>query len=195
VHTTQSPDAGPPDEATRERLSELEGCVLGLVWLLGPCTSYSVRRTFLQSPSSQWSGSAGAIYPLMRRLERRALLRSTPHATGSRRSRHYELTKEGRNELTTWLSPPFSRDVSGIPPDPFRTRLSFVKALSPESQRSFFSAAEATLQSQIERAEHGSREKRRAGETIDYLISRGALLTAKARLAWMHEVRRILVEG
>jgi hypothetical protein len=47
------------------RLSELEAAVLGLVWSDGPCTAYAVRRTVQNSLSTQWSGSAGAVYPVV----------------------------------------------------------------------------------------------------------------------------------
>ena len=50
-------------------LSELEAVVLGLVWSDGPCTAYAVRRTVQASLSAQWSGSAGAVYPAVARLE------------------------------------------------------------------------------------------------------------------------------
>ncbi len=54
-----------------QRLSELEAVVLGLVWSDGPCTAYAVRRTVQASLSAQWSGSAGAVYPAVARLEQR----------------------------------------------------------------------------------------------------------------------------
>jgi DNA-binding PadR family transcriptional regulator len=192
VQTNHSADAGLASKGTRERLSELEGCVLGLVWLLGPCTTYAVRRTFVQSPSSQWSGSAGAIYPLVRRLGQRRLLRARPYTTGARKSCHYELTAEGRHRLIAWLGPPFSKDVAGIPPDPIRTRVSFVEALPHRRRRSFFSAVEESLHDQIERTERECRENRTKGHTIDYLVSRGALLTAEARLTWIREAKAAL---
>ena len=58
--------------------SELEGAVLGVIWQEGPCTAYTIRKQFVASPSPQWSGSAGAIYPLVRRLEKKRLLALTP---------------------------------------------------------------------------------------------------------------------
>lgn len=112
-------------------LTELEGTVLGVVRLRQPCTSYRVRREFTESPSPYWSGSAGAIYPLMTRLERAGLLRSTAESTGSRRSREYRLTAAGRAALVRWLGPPVPPEVVGVPPDPLRTRVPFLEALPP----------------------------------------------------------------
>jgi DNA-binding PadR family transcriptional regulator len=192
VKIDDSFNSGRHSKKTRERLSELEGCVLGLVWLLGPCTPYVVRKTFVQSPSSQWSGSAGAIYPLVRRLERRGLLQSKPSATGSRKSHHYELTAEGRQRLTDWLGPPFNENVTGILPDPIRTRLAFLEALPRSRRHSFLSIVEKVLRRQIDKTKHECQENRRKEDLLDYLISRGALITAEARLTWIREVRAAL---
>ena len=65
-------------------LTELEGAALGVVVRDGPCTSYVVKEMFRGSPSEFWSGSAGSIYPLMRRLEERGLVASKRGSTGRR---------------------------------------------------------------------------------------------------------------
>ncbi|HZE88705.1 MAG TPA: PadR family transcriptional regulator, partial [Verrucomicrobiae bacterium] len=69
----------------RKGLSELEGATLGVVWSEQPCTPYAIRRVFQTSPSPFWSGSAGAIYPLVERLETRGLVRAEATMTGRRR--------------------------------------------------------------------------------------------------------------
>jgi DNA-binding PadR family transcriptional regulator len=65
-------------------LSEMEGCVLALIWSGGPLMPYAIRQVFRKSPSPQWSGSAGSIYPLVDRLERRALIRSAAAGVAAR---------------------------------------------------------------------------------------------------------------
>ena len=174
----------------RGQLSELEGAVLGVISLVGPCTAYAVRRVFLRSPSTRWSGSAGAIYPLVRRLERRGMLSSKPHTTGRRRGRDYELTSEGHGTLRGWIGPPFSAEASGIPPDPLRTRLSFLAVLPDEQREAFLSRAEETIRAEARDAARACREELGAGRTLDYLISRGVLLVSRARLRWIREVAR-----
>ena len=69
----------------RGQLSEIEACVLALVSEDGPATPYAIRKIFLDSPSPQWSGSAGTIYPLIERLSRRKLIHSKLRLTGKRR--------------------------------------------------------------------------------------------------------------
>jgi hypothetical protein len=72
--------------------SELEGVVLGHLWKRGPCTTYSIRKELLQSPSSHWSASAGAIYPLLARFEERGLVRSRKAMHKNREGWRYSLT-------------------------------------------------------------------------------------------------------
>jgi DNA-binding PadR family transcriptional regulator len=194
MEASRSVDTSPPKGRRWTRLSELEGAVLGAVSLLGPCTAYAVRQTFLRSPSTRWSGSAGAIYPLVRRLERRGLLSSKPHPTGRRQGRHYELTTEGQEALTTWIGPPFSEEISGIPPDPLRTRLSFLAVLPKDQREVFVSRAEEGIRVHADDAERECRRNLRAGQTLDYLVSRGALLVARARLRWIREVARSILQ-
>jgi DNA-binding PadR family transcriptional regulator len=171
------------------KLSELEGAVLGLVWASGPCTAYTVRRTFLRSPSPHWSGSAGTIYPIVQRLERRRLLASEPHSTGRRRSRLYRVTAAGNQALTAWMGPPLPQAAIGVPVDPLRTRTRFLAALSPERQETLLAEARKRLASHLEEIERDVAE-RRNGDRYGYLMARGALLSTRARLAWLDEVRR-----
>ena len=114
-------------------LTELEGSVLGLVWARQPCTPYRVRREFTDSPSPHWSGSAGAIYPLMERLETAGLLRSVAHTTGARGSRLYRITPAGRRALERWVGPPVPDEVAGVPPDPIRMRIASMEVLPPDA--------------------------------------------------------------
>src|SRR5262252_1915289 len=104
------------------RLTELEGAVLGVIARSSPCTPYRVRRVFLDSPSPYWSGSAGAIYPLLRRLEQRGLLTSRKRRTGRRAALAYTLTARGTQAFRAWLQPPWPTVVTGVPADPLRTR-------------------------------------------------------------------------
>ena len=88
-------------------VSELEHVVLGVVRLKQPCSPCWIRMDFAESPSSHWSGSAGAIYPLVRRLERRGLLKSTVRRGDRRETRLYRLTLKGRNRREPKLKQPW----------------------------------------------------------------------------------------
>jgi DNA-binding PadR family transcriptional regulator len=168
--------------------TELEGTVLGVVWHEGPTTAYKIRRVFMDSPSPYWSGSAGAIYPLVARLEAAGLLKSEPHATGSRRASHYRVTPKGRAALVAWLGDPENDLVAGVPPDPLRTRLPFLEVLPAAERRAYLERVAASMSVHLER----SREKLRATRhevNLDVMVTEGAIAMLEARLKWIKRVR------
>lgn len=171
--------------------TELESCVLGIVWAWGPCTAYVIRKVFLDSLSPYWSGSAGAIYPLVARLEARGLIVSRAEPRGGRSRKELSITSEGLAALRSWLLP--LPDWTGsVPVDPVRTRMFFVGALPPEEQEAFLAEAEAKARAGVEalRAEH--EEHLRKEEVWEARATRGALLVQEARIKWLAEVRREL---
>src|SRR5687767_266358 len=118
-------------------LNELEGIVLGLIGVKGPCTPYLVRKDFQKSPSPFWSGSAGTIYPLIERLARQKLIKHVSTRDDKRGGNLYVLTKSGEKALKDWLYEPGSQIVIGIPPDPLRNRIEFLAFLAPKLRRTF----------------------------------------------------------
>src|SRR5215471_10904004 len=139
-------------------LSELEGAVLGVVWHRAPCTPYTIRREFLESPSPFWSGSAGAIYPLVARLERRGLLRGASHRTGRRRGWRYVPTAAGLRALRAWVGPPVPAWVLGVPMDALRTRVEFIGTLPRARREAFLATVEGGLASQLRTIENDCRK-------------------------------------
>ena len=176
------------DDPAAPRLSELEACVLGLVWSEGPCTAYQVHRTLKASPSPHWSGSAGAIYPVFRRLEERALLLTRPVRRGRREGKECRLSPAGRRALREWLGPPLPGWVVSLPIDPLRTRLRFLGALSPSRRRTFLAEARAAVAADIATIEADCRRLRTADDPFPHAMARGALHLARARRAWLEEV-------
>ena len=80
----------------------LNHILLGL--LRDPATGYDLKNAFSQSARHFWSAELSQIYPTLKRLEQRGLLRSRvePSPKGPNR-KVYWLTDEGRAELLRWL--------------------------------------------------------------------------------------------
>jgi len=169
-------------------LTELEGTVMSVLRARQPCTPYQVRRAFLDSPSPHWSGSAGAIYPLFVRLERAGLLRSEPHATGSRKSRLYRMTQAGRRALVRWMGPPVADEVVGVPPDPLRARIALLAFSPPAHQRRYLREIERRLTEMIARARQA--DSGLTGDVYSERMSRGAIMMQEERLKWIRALRR-----
>jgi DNA-binding PadR family transcriptional regulator len=178
--------------ARLRELTELEGGVLGLIKERGSCTPYAVRRIFLKSPTPHWSGSAGAIYPLIRRLSRMGLIRAVRAARDKRGRTLYALTAAGERAFSRWLGPPFSRLTIGVPPDPMRTRINLLRSLAPSERRAFL--AEVTKGFQSHLAEITSALAREA-DAFERLALRGSQLAMQARMAWVGELAKALTSS
>ncbi len=176
-------------------VSELEHVVLGVVRLKQPCSAYGIRMVFAESPSSHWSGSAGAIYPLVRRLEGRGLLKSTTRRGDRRETRLYRLTLKGRNRLGSWLRPPLPDAAGLMVLDPLRVRVRFLEAVEVKDRHAIVDEAEAKLGEQLKRIRLETENARKRGEVFLYLSHRGALRGLQAQLDWLREVRQTLSRG
>ncbi len=182
-----APRRGKPSRAGGRTLSELEAFTLGLVWQLGPCSPYDIRRAMQLSPSSQWSGSAGAIYPLMRRLERMDLVESRAARTGKRDRRDYAVTPAGIEELRGWIGPPFPPGAISVTYDPLRSRARFLAALAPAQRKAWLKEAHGALDEVARMVEQWQREQGER-DPILTLISRNGELETQARRQWLREM-------
>ena len=97
------------------RMKQPEVSVLGYA-LLGLLqqqdrSGYDLRKIFSSTPMTSFSDSPGSIYPALRRLEERGLVRSrVQERTGLRRRRLFHLTPAGTAELKRWQKQPIVRD-------------------------------------------------------------------------------------
>jgi DNA-binding PadR family transcriptional regulator len=173
------------------KASELEATVLGHVWKHGPCSPYSVRKHFLHSPTSRFSGSAGAIYPLVERLVRRGLLRSEATATGRREGWMLEVTAAGVAALQAWLTAQMTADDAGTY-DPLRVKALFLGSLTEVQRSQWMDQADVAL------AEHQSRLEEHlaeyGGDTDPFfeIASWNAIAQAKVRREWIERMRKAL---
>lgn len=123
------------------QLTDLEGAALAEVAGRGTATSYAIAQTFARSPSEFWSGSAGAVYPLVKRLAARGLLEASPGAAGQRQRLDYHITAAGRAALEEWLLD--ADRAAGMGFDPLRTRLGHLHLVTPAQRRAFLKSVRA----------------------------------------------------
>ena len=95
---------------TEKPLTTLEYALLGLVGM-APMSGYDVHKVFDTTPMGHFSSSPGAIYPALRRLERRGLLEARlDQTTETRPRRVYSLSEAGEAALLAWLREPVTRE-------------------------------------------------------------------------------------
>jgi len=173
----------------KRALSRLEVAILGLISTGSPCTPYWVRMQFQSSKSSHFSGSAGAVYPAIRRLEEQRYVRSTGRQKGGRKQRDYQLTRSGKQALREWLMPPVPVEDITYSYDPIRTRVYCLEALSPEERRFFIEDAIEQSRSYLAVVKKDCEARRREEELLPYLGARGVLHEVRARIRWLGELR------
>lgn len=116
-------------------LSHLAYVVLGVVSVEQPCTSYRVMMAFKSSTSTYFSGSAGALYPLLLRLEKSGFVTSKKNYRTKRISRDYLITPKGRKELKRWIEEPQVDRDGAFTIDLLRARVQFLELVEEYSQR------------------------------------------------------------
>jgi DNA-binding PadR family transcriptional regulator len=80
--------------------------VLGML-SLAPMSGYDIRKEAETSIGYFWSESFGQIYPALRELTARGLIRRRAGRRGGDRERHvYEITERGREALAAWRAEP-----------------------------------------------------------------------------------------
>lgn len=161
-------------------MTELEGAILGVLREGQNATPYAVRRIFQQSISAEWSGSAGAIYPAMRRLEAAGLIAAGKKSDG-RGKKLYLLTKKGLAAHDDWLCD--AARASGPGMDPFRTRAQLWTFL-PAPRRS---ALLKTLHAEISERRAACMKEMAGLDAADRVARRLVVMLLDARLKWLKE--------
>lgn len=176
-------------------ITDLEGAALVCVHRSEPCTAHYVRTRFRESPSARFSDSAGSVYPMMRRLEKRGLLSSRLRDKGQRKVRHYVCTQKGRRAVRLWVGPPVDVNV-GVSIDPLRTRMLYLGALSPQERLQWLDQSEKILIGHLSQIE--SRPSQAGSTEPDLFLElahENARLQTRARLIWLRSARRRLRES
>lgn len=88
------------------RENKTKYAVLGLL-TYAPLSGYDIRRIYADSLGNFWSESYGAIYPILKRLEKEGLAtREVERQTGKPDRNVYTVTDLGREEMRRWLAQP-----------------------------------------------------------------------------------------
>lgn len=123
-------------------LTELEGAILAEIHNGGHETAFQVRRAFAQSLSLEWKGSAGAVYPAVRRLRQRGFIAASAARDG-RGARPLRLSDSGKAALTEWACD--TKLATSVGLDPFRVRAGVWTSLDANRRKKLFAALRAEI--------------------------------------------------
>lgn len=175
--------------AATKRLTELESCALALIRRFQPCSTYLLRSEFARSTTTEWSASAGSIYPVIKRLVQLELVEMEKRPGAARGRRDLRITKEGERAVRDWILHMESANASATP-DPIRTRAYFLEQLgSGADRRAFLGRAEALTRERIQQL-RALAKTLRVSSDADELATLGALFQLEARLKWLLLIRR-----
>jgi DNA-binding PadR family transcriptional regulator len=94
---------------TGRQLTSFEHILLGLI-CTAPSSGYDLKRIFARTPMGLYQPSSGTLYPALRRLEQRGLVKaqaaSSQGGESARHRRVYGPTQTGREAHLSWLRTP-----------------------------------------------------------------------------------------
>ena len=164
-------------------LSELEGAVMTEIGHRSNTTRFQVRRAFQQSPSSSWSGSAGAVYPAIDRLARAGLVHMGDPVAG-RGTRPLSLTKAGESALEGWFTNAAAACTIGA--DPFRLRAGLWITLPADRRRQVLTAMAETVAEEMAKL-----DGRDDLDPVEQVGNELARRQQQMRLNWLHKAMRL----
>jgi DNA-binding PadR family transcriptional regulator len=176
----------------------LDHILLGI--LRNPASGYDLKQEFERTARHFWFAELSQIYPALRKLEERGLLRSrrVPSSRGPER-RVYGTTEAGSDELESWLR---SDPVTPRPRITYLAQLFFMSALEDlEATERFMETLHQSTAEVLARLEQTERVwldhlgvEGDPLETIDddrvfhqYTTLRSGLGTLRARVEWCDE--------
>ena len=175
-------------------MTTLAYALLGLIQRT-PLSGYALMRTFQTTPMGQYSGSPGAVYPALRKLETAKLIRGQIQERSSLRPRRvYRLTPRGRTALRRWLEPEVApEDVERREPE-LMLRFALMEGVVPEEDvRRFLTSFARAIDQYIERLEPFLEAP--GMSTHSTLALEGGLDGLRGRATWARRALRVVGRG
>ena len=171
---------------SNRKLSTIELTVLGMAWLRGPCTIYSIMKELSSSASTYHKSRAGTAYSVSKRLLSFKLLEPcTPEE-----EKFIRITEEGIAELKQWLEPPVPLMDIAHSADLIRLRFFFLGVTDQESRLAFIDNTVEGLHTFLKRCEGLIQANEDIGDYFGALATLSTVLETKARIEWLTIVRK-----
>lgn len=166
-----------------EPLSEHEGMLLALLSREQPSTAYQLYRIFEQSPISSINASKGQLYPAIRRLRERRLIKAVKVAGDGRNAEQLSVSEKGLRAVRAWLRRIDLTHV--VMDDPLRTRMLSLDLLTREEQLQWVAQAKSLVKAKQELlAEYI--------ESVDIpyqsIANQSAAEALRAKMEWLDEL-------
>lgn len=154
-------------------------------------TGKELTDQFKQEIGEFWKASHSQIYPELTRMVADGWLKSLDHNTTDKREKHYQLTKTGKEVLTTWIKEPV--DELPLNRDLFSLKLFFINERTDPELTRLLREQKVLLQQQLAHLKVRQKllfadEQQITAHFGHYLILKRAIARQKGQLAWLDEV-------
>ncbi len=182
-------------QATGRPLTDFEQVLLGLV-ASQPRSGYGLRKLFTESPASVYQPSPGALYPALRRLADRGLLRAeTTVSSGRRAQRLYSVTSAGRAANLDWLRQPIDPATVTISRGLYMMRFALMEdQLTPDEVVAFLTDLANALTNFIAATEAYRAAGVETSRRHPALALEHGITVARASLQWALSAREAIAE-
>ena len=169
-------------------LTNLENVALAHIWRNGATTAHELRVAFADSSAGRYSGSAGAIYPLVKRLEAAGFVRGRAAANGAQKKKLYKITKAGQKAVENWIFAMAPADM--FPDDPIRTRFQYAYLLNKADRARWLAAAKDAVDAldASVKSEYAADDYQSAS---DQHVLRGVLAMNRVRRRWLQDAAEL----
>lgn len=171
------------------RLTEDEGTFLALLVRAQPATAYQLSKVYEQSPVSNFGTSKGKIYPLMKRLEERGLLRKRQVRGDSRGTELLECTKKGTQAVRDWVME--IRPAHLLLDDPLRTKTQSFDLLSKEEKLEWIANARVGLHGKLQELEAYAKA---VDVPFKEAVHDNAVSSIRCRLDWLDRLLASIIK-
>ena len=173
----------------QQPLSPTARVILGMI-AKGVRTGYDIKAFVDKTTRHFWGISYGQIYPELRRLESRGLVRSRSEPSGERQRRVVELTPAGEEALLTWLRSP--EEPSYELRDEGMLKLFFSDFAGPEHKREQVRAIRLRNQRTLAQLRALEQEIGPLGDSGPHLTLRLGITFHQTVADWCEQVEREL---
>lgn len=181
--------------STTRPLTDFEHILIGLT-VRRPRSGYELKRFFASSPATVYEPSSGALYPALRRLERRGLLRSALAVSAGRRAhRRYLPTPAGRDAHRRWLRSPVDPATVGRDLGVHLMRFALAEgSMTSDEVLTFLDELGDALEAFVADMEAFVRDTPLPGRHPGLAVEHGVAVH-RASLSWVRAARRRLEGG
>lgn len=175
-------------------LTDFEQVLLGVIDS-EPRSGYGLKKLFNASPASVYQPSPGALYPALRQLEARGLLRAEKIANGRRALRLYHVTEAGRAVHVAWLRQPVVPATVGADLDLHLMRFALMENHLPRAAvLAFLADLETALDSFVSALERYLASGAESSRPLAELALRHGIAIHRASLNWARSALATLAE-